>query len=186
MTRRFPSVFGFACAATATAVVLAGAALVGAAGKDDKPAGPKVGDVAPDFSATAHDGKTVQLADFKGKKSVVLWFYPKALTKGCTKEGCNFRDDAEKFTAADAAILGVSFDTVEKQKEFAEKEKFPYPLLSDPKGDIAKAYGVPVSKTGTFNRSTVVIDKEGKISYVSHKVDIAGQNKTLLELLGKK
>lgn len=147
--------------------------------------GPKVGDTAPDFTAKDQDGKEVKLSDLKGK-NVILWFYPKAMTSGCTKEGCLFRDDKPKFDKLDAVILGVSMDQVDAQKKFVEKEKFNFTLLADPEGNIVKAYGVPMLKPGICNRSTVVIDKDGKILYLTHKVDIPKQNAKLLELLGEK
>jgi len=166
----------FLTVSAAAAAALLGFAMVGSADEI------KVGADAPDFTCKDQDGKDVALKDFKGKKAVILWFYPKALTKGCTKEGCLFRDDSAKFEEAGAQILGVSMDTVELQKKFADKEGFKYPLLADADGAIVKAYGIK-NNGKTCNRSTVVIGKDGKIIYVNHKVDIANQNKALLDLL---
>jgi peroxiredoxin Q/BCP len=170
------------------AMITGTAAVVRAEKKEEAAAGPKVGDKAPEFTAKDQDGKDVSLKDFAGKKAVILWFFPKAMTGGCTKEGCAFRDDIKKFEDAGAQVIGISCDKVEDQKKFAEKEKFPYPLLSDADGAIAKAYGVALkeAKGGHIpNRSTFVIDKDGKLVYVNHKVDIPKQNASLLELLGK-
>lgn len=156
--------------------------------------GVKVGDQAPDVTAKDQDGKDVSIGSFKGKKAVILWFYPKAMTPGCTKEGCALRDDMEKFEKLDVQIIGVSMDQVADQKKFADKEGFKYPLLADHEGKVCEAFGVAKNMRKTkdgkeltlANRSTIVIGKDGKVLYVNHKVDIPKQNAELLELLGKK
>lgn len=100
----------------------------------------KTGDVAPDFKVRNHRGEEVRLSDFRGRQ-VVLWFFPKADTPGCTAEGCGFRDRIAHFEKSKAVVLGVSFDSVEDNRRFAEKHDFPFDLLSDLDQAIAKAYG---------------------------------------------
>ena len=125
---------------------------------------PKVGDPAPAFSLPASTGKTVSLSDFKGKKKVVLAFYPKAFTGGCSKEMSGLRDQKAKFDQASTQILGVSLDTLETQTRFAESLKLPFPLLSDAKGAAATAYGVKGLLWA--RRTTFVIDEEGRITAI--------------------
>lgn len=121
------------------------------------------GDPAPPFEAQDHLGNRVTLDDFKGKK-LVLWFYPKADTPGCTAEGCSFRDLSDDFAQKNAAIVGVSFDTPEENKAFAEKYGFSFPLLSDTSRQLGVAYGA-ADDTSASNakRIGVVIDEAGKI-----------------------
>ncbi|HKG22110.1 MAG TPA: peroxiredoxin [Blastocatellia bacterium] len=122
------------------------------------------GDLAPEFTARAHTGEDVSLKDLRGK-TVVLWFYPKADTPGCTAEGCGFRDRIESYAGKNAEILGVSFDTEEENRAFAEKFDFPYRLLCDTGRDIGVAYGAADEPTAMYaRRITYVIDPEGRIS----------------------
>ena len=126
---------------------------------------------APNFSVKDHDGNNVSLADFKGKK-VVLWFYPKADTPGCTIEGKGFRDDYEKFTQKNTAILGVSLDNESDNKAFAKKFDFPYPLLCDVNQEIALAYGAVKGSADEYaSRITYVIGEDGNILEVISQVD---------------
>ncbi len=123
------------------------------------------GDPAPDFEAKAHTGETVRLSDYKGR-IVVLYFYPRAMTPGCTREGVRFNELYEEFQKYGAVVLGVSTDPVEKNRKFAEKYGFKFPLLSDEKGEIAEKYGVLESrKSGAIaaKRTTFIIDKNGVI-----------------------
>ena len=99
-----------------------------------------VGDTAPRFTLLDQDGNTVSLTDFLGKK-VLVWFYPKASTPGCTAEGCNIRDNHAAFVDANVEILGISKDSVKRQKNFATKQNFPYRLLSDESGETVEAFG---------------------------------------------
>ena len=127
---------------------------------------PAVGDPAPAFSLPATDGTTVSLADFKGKKTVVLAFFPKAFTGGCTREMTAFRDTHGEFSGAEAQVLGVSMDDLETQKRFQESLTTPFPLLADPKGEAAAAYGVKTERpngTVVASRVTFVIGKEGTV-----------------------
>ena len=129
------------------------------------------GTKAPSFSVKDHNGNTVSLADFSGKK-IVLWFYPKADTPGCTIEGKGFRDDYEKFTEKNTVILGVSLDNETDNKAFAEKFNFPYPLLCDVNHDIALAYkAVKGSQDEYASRISYVIDESGNILEAISQVD---------------
>ncbi|OEY71973.1 thioredoxin-dependent thiol peroxidase [Salegentibacter salarius] len=135
----------------------------------------EAGDKAPDFSVEDQDGNTVKLSDFKGKK-LVLFFYPKASTPGCTAEACNLRDNWERFQEKGYAILGVSADTQKKQSNFKNKYEFPFPLLADEDKEVIQAYGVwgPKKFMGKeydgIHRTTFIIDEEGKIEEVIKKV----------------
>lgn len=135
----------------------------------------EAGDKAPDFKAEDQDGNTVQLSDFKGKK-LVLFFYPKASTPGCTAEACNLRDNWETFKQKGYAIVGVSADSKKRQANFKDKYELPFPLLADEDKKVIEAYGVwgPKKFMGKeydgINRTTFIIDEEGKIEEVISKV----------------
>src|ERR1700753_3339253 len=105
--------------------------------------GIKAGDKAPDFTLPAQNGAPVRLSDRLGQRVVVLYFYPKDETSGCTAEACAFRDSYQVFTDAGAEVIGVSSDSVGKHASFAENHKLPFTLISDDKGKLRKAYGVP-------------------------------------------
>ncbi len=123
----------------------------------------KVGTEAPDFLVNDHNGNRVSLKELRGKK-VILWFYPKADTPGCTQEGKGFRDEFSKFQEKDVKIFGVSLDNESENKAFAEKFNFPYPLLCDVGREIALAYQAIQSKDdGYASRITYVIDEKGVI-----------------------
>ncbi len=124
----------------------------------------ETGDTAPDFALPDQSGTTVRLSDMLAKGPVVLFFYPAAMTPGCTAEACNFRDLAAEFAAAGAQRLGISADEVDKQKQFADKHQFDYPLLSDTERTVATAYGVR-RRVGPLpvKRATFVIGADGKI-----------------------
>jgi peroxiredoxin Q/BCP len=126
----------------------------------------KPGDRAPDFSLPDAGGKMVGLADFRGRKPVVLYFYPKDDTPGCTKEACSFRDQYEDFTAAGAEVVGVSSDSGDSHRKFAEKYKLPFTLLSDRDSQVRKRYGVPATLGLLPGRVTFVIDKDGIVRHV--------------------
>ncbi len=141
------------------------------------------GGPAPDFSLKATDGSTVQLSQFKGKKSVVLYFYPKDDTPGCTKEACGFRDDISQITAKDAVVLGVSVDDNASHKAFTEKFHLNFPLLSDRGGAVSKAYDAFRMEKGNSARVTAVIDKEGKIRKIFPQVNPEGHSQEVLKFL---
>ncbi|MCK9452009.1 MAG: thioredoxin-dependent thiol peroxidase [Bacteroidales bacterium] len=133
------------------------------------------GEKAPEFSAKDQHGNTVSLSDFKGK-NIVLYFYPKDNTPGCTKEACNLRDNHEALIDKGFVVLGVSPDTEESHQKFAEKFSLPFSLLADPALKIVKAYGAWGEKNmygkkyEGLLRSTFIINKEGKIEEVIKKV----------------
>ncbi len=139
----------------------------------------KEGDKAPDFSLPTDSGKTVKLSDFKDK-TVVLYFYPKDMTPGCTQESCDFRDGYKKLTSKDVEVLGVSFDSPESHKKFKEKYKLPFPLLSDTDKTMAEQYGVYQKKSlyGRFFmgivRTTFIIGPDQKIKKIFPKVKVNG------------
>jgi thioredoxin-dependent peroxiredoxin len=127
------------------------------------------GDRAPDFSGTLADGKQLRLRDFTGRRHVILYFFPKDFTPGCTKEACSFRDRRAEIAALDGEIVGVSMDTAAKHQQFADAYNLPYPLVSDRDGTIAGKYGV--ARLGGWlptKRVTFVIDKAGVVEQVIH------------------
>ena len=126
----------------------------------------EVGSIAPDFTLPSQSGQMVSLKDFVGEKPVVLFFYPKDDTPGCTKEACALRDDYEGFGKLDAEVIGISSDSVESHRSFAAKHNLPYTLLSDEERKVRKLYGVP-NTLGLFpSRVTYVIDREGIVRHV--------------------
>jgi peroxiredoxin Q/BCP len=128
-----------------------------------------VGKPAPDFTSAAQDGTSVHLAALKGKH-VVLYFYPKDETPGCTKEACSFRDTWQDIAKTGAVLIGISADTNDSHKAFAAHYKLPFLLLSDPDGKIGAAYGVPFA--GHHQRETFVIGADGNVAKVYRKVDV--------------
>lgn len=147
----------------------------------------KPGDSAPDFELKGSDGKTYRLSDYKGKKPVVLAWYPKAFTPGCTAECKSMKEQGAEIRDQDAAYFTASVDDAETNKKFAESLSLDYPILSDPTRETAKAYGV-LNDRNMANRWTFYIDKEGKISHIDksvktgqHGSDIAAKLKELGE-----
>ena len=127
----------------------------------------KIGDKAPNFALFSQTGEAVELNDFLGNKPVVLFFYPKDNTAVCTKEACHFRDNFDEFRSLKGAeIIGISSDSIESHKSFADKNNLPFMLLSDPDDDVRKEYGVPKTLGIIPGRVTYVIDKEGLIRNV--------------------
>ena len=149
----------------------------------------KEGQKAPDFTLPSSDGGEVTLSEFKGKESVVLYFYPKDDTPGCTKEACYFRDLRKKFQAAGAEIFGVSFDTIESHDKFIKKYKLSFPLLADEDKTVAKQYGVYKQKSFMGNsymgieRTTFLIDKNQKIAKIFPKVKVEGHADEVLSIV---
>lgn len=125
-----------------------------------------VGDRAPEFTLSSQTGQPVSLQDFRGKQPVVLYFYPKDDTPGCTAEACAFRDQYEVFQEAGAAVLGVSGDTAESHQRFASKYQLPFTLLSDVNNQVRKLYQVPATLGLLPGRVTYVIDREGGIRHI--------------------
>ncbi|HEU5380076.1 MAG TPA: peroxiredoxin [Ktedonobacteraceae bacterium] len=126
----------------------------------------QVGDRAPLFSLPTQSGSTVSLEEFLGKSVIVLYFYPKDNTSGCTAEACSFRDNYEVFKQAGAEVIGVSSDSTESHQKFASKYRLPFVLLSDKKGALRKTYGVPAALGVLPGRVTYVIDKQGVIRHI--------------------
>jgi thioredoxin-dependent peroxiredoxin len=128
----------------------------------------KIGDPAPAISATTDAGTTLNLGDvYKKNNYTLVWFYPKALTGGCTKQGCSLRDASAELKKHGVAVIGVSTDPVEKQKEFKEKNNFDYPLLADTDKKVVKAFGQ--SGAMMASREAYLVDRNGKIVYHDEK-----------------
>ena len=147
----------------------------------------QVGDTAPDFTLPSQSGESVSLKDFIGKKSVVLYFYPKDDTPGCTAEACAFRDSYEVFKEAGAEVIGVSDDSSASHQKFATKYRLPFILVSDTGKQLRKLYGVPSTLGLLPGRVTYVIDKNGIVRHIfnsqfNFKGHIEEAMKTLREL----
>ena len=165
--------------------------------------GLKKGDIAPMFSAKSHDGSDWTLSDYIGKKNVILYFYPAAMTGGCTAQACSYRDHIADLEKLDAIVVGVSGDDQEALRVFRQAHNLNFTLLSDFSGSIAAMYGVPTGDGGSISRVvgeqefilnrgvtaqrwTFIIDKDGKVAYVNDKVDAANDYKAVLENLAVK
>lgn len=147
-----------------------------------------IGDVAPAFSAKNQNGETVSLSDFKGKK-VILYFYPKDNTPGCTAEACDFRDNYQSLTSKGFEVIGVSTDDEKSHKKFETKFELPFTLIADTDKEIVEKYGVWVEKSmygkkymGTA-RKTFLIDENGKIATIIDKVDTKNSSQQLLDAI---
>ncbi len=147
------------------------------------------GDPAPDFTLPDADGKDVALADYRGRK-VIVYFYPAAMTPGCTKQACDFRDSLDSLAAAGYAVLGVSPDKPEKLAKFRDRDSVTFPLLSDPSRTTLEAYGAYGEKmmygkkvTGVI-RSTFVVDPDGKVETAQYNVKAKGHVAKLRRDLG--
>jgi thioredoxin-dependent peroxiredoxin len=164
--------------------------------------GVKVGDKAPLFIVKSDDGSTWNLADHIGKKNIVLYFYPAAMTGGCTKQACSYRDHVEDLNNANALVAGISGDDVAALQVFKKAQNLNFPLLSDFDGSVAKSYGVPTGAGGNITRNvdnadvvlnrgvttqrwTFIIGTDGLVSYINQKVDAENDYKSVLEVLGR-
>lgn len=140
----------------------------------------KINELAPDFQLTASNGEKIKLSDYRGSKYVVLYFYPKDMTPGCTTQACDFRDFYNDFSELDAVILGVSPDPFDKHEKFVEKHGLPFLLLVDDQHEVAEKYGVWQLKKMFgkefmgIERSTFIIDKTGKLIKEWRKVKVQG------------
>jgi thioredoxin-dependent peroxiredoxin len=148
----------------------------------------EVGDTAPHFSLPSADGSVVSLTDFKGRR-VVVYFYPAAMTPGCTKQACDFRDSLDALTAAGVAVIGVSPDSPDKLAKFAERDSLTFPLLSDPGHAVMDEYGAWGEKSmygktmiGVI-RSTVVVDGDGNVELAKYNVKATGHVASLRKTL---
>lgn len=150
---------------------------------------PKLGNLAPAFSLLNQDNQKVSLKDFKGKKNVVLYFYPKALTPGCTTQACGIRDTRAEFDSLDTVVLGVSPDAPAKLTKFIEKHQLNFDLLSDEDHAIAEKYGVWELKKFMGKefmgvvRTSFIIDKEGRLRHIIDKVNTKTHDQDLLKIL---
>jgi peroxiredoxin Q/BCP len=164
----------FARSAVATFVILFGAR--------NAEAMPKPGQLAPDFSLLSQEGSPVSLQDYRGQW-VVLYFYPKDFTSGCTLQGRNFQRDSAQYAARDAVVLGVSVDDAKTHAEFCTKEGLSFKLLADTSATVSKEYGSLMKMPGKklSARNTFLIDPAGKIAKVYVKVDVAGHSKAVLD-----
>jgi peroxiredoxin Q/BCP len=148
----------------------------------------EVGKKAPDFTLVDQNDKKISLKDFKGKK-IILYFYPKDNTSGCTKEACNFRDEFPKFNGVHSVILGVSPDSVSSHKKFADKYDLPFSLLADEDKKVLQLYDVWKEKSMYgrkymgVERTTLIIDENGKIKKIFNKVKVDEHHKEILEAL---
>jgi len=146
----------------------------------------KVGDKAPNFTLPSDSGEEISLKDYQGK-TVILYFYPKDMTPGCTTEACDFRDAAPSYKKKKAVVLGVSRDSQERHGKFRDKYELNFPLLADEDGKVCKAYGVWQEKSlygrkfMGIVRSTFVIDPKGKIAKIYDKVKVKGHADAILE-----
>ena len=143
----------------------------------------KVGDPAPNFTAASSDGSQVELKSIIGKTPIVLYFYPKDDTPGCTTEACSLRDHFAAFRKLNATVYGISYDSIESHKKFIAKFNLPFALLSDKDRVIAKLYGAGGMLFA--KRMTFVIDKSGKIAWINPKVDPSTHSQELEDVLAK-
>jgi len=147
-----------------------------------------IGDLAPEFKLISDENKTVSLKDLRGKK-IILYFYPKDNTPGCTQEACDFRDNIDAFNEKNAVIIGISKDNPLRHEKFKQQYQLPFTLLADTNGDVCVSYGVLDKKSmfgKTFlgiQRSTFIIDETGKISAIWRKVKVTGHSTQVLESL---
>lgn len=150
---------------------------------------PKIGNKAPAFTMLNQKGEKVSLKDFAGKKNVVLYFYPKAMTPGCTVQACGIRDTKRKFTAKDTVVLGVSPDAPDRLQKFIDRDKLNFDLLSDPEHKITEKYGMWGLKKfmgkeymGVI-RSTFIIGKDGKLKHIMDKVKTKTHHDDVLDFI---
>ena len=163
----------------------------------------KMGENAPSFSAVDSNGNTWQSSSFLGKKYLLVYFYPAAMTGGCTKQACSYSEHKAEWESNEVEVVGISGDSPENLKVFKKAESLNFTLLSDSKGKIAKAFGVPTSKGGrierfiegekvtlergvTTKRWTFLVSKKGKILYINSRVNAAQDSRSLLTLFQEK
>ena len=183
--RRFPMRIPLLLVLIAAVVVAVASITVYSAGQNNQ-AMPAVGQVAPGFTLPSQDGSEISLSSFRGKW-VVLYFYPKDMTSGCTIEAHNFQRDQAQFDAANAVILGVSVDTPDSHKQFCTKEGLTFRLLADPGHKVVEAYGSLGNYMGIkiANRHTFLIDPQGKIVRVWTKVEVQHHSAEVLAALAE-
>ena len=149
---------------------------------------PSIGDTAPDFTLSDQNGQDLTLHSLRSSK-VLIWFYPKASTPGCTAEGCSLRDEFEDLKKANVKVLGISMDSVKRQSNFATKQNYPYQLLADTEGEVVRAYGVwgPKKFMGReyegIHRKSFLIDENGVIVHIFEKVKTKTHGKDVLSII---
>ncbi len=143
----------------------------------------KTGDVAPDFSAPLSDGTTFHLKEWLGRAPIVLYFYPKDNTPGCTKEACSLRDDFAAFRDLKAAVVGVSYDSIESHKRFIKEHNLPFPLISDQNRSIAKSFGVAGFLFAS--RATFIIGGDGKVLFADPSVNPSTHSREVRDALAR-
>jgi peroxiredoxin Q/BCP len=152
---------------------------------------PVIGKTAPDFTLPSTTGEPISLRQYKGKKTVVLYFYPKDDTPGCTREACDFRDHTAELDQHGVVILGVSTDSLDSHRAFQDKHKLPFPLLADEDAAVSKLYGVYKQKNlygkkyMGIERTTFVIDRTGRIAQIWPRVKVDGHIQDVLEFVGE-
>jgi peroxiredoxin Q/BCP len=150
---------------------------------------PVIGRMAPDFTLPSTTGDNITLRSFKGKKTVVLYFYPKNETPGCTKEACAFRDHHEEFEMNNVVVLGVNTDSIESHMAFKEKNKLQFPLLADEDAAVSKLYGVYKQrnlygkKYMGIERTTFIVDRTGRIAQIYPRVKVDGHVDNVMEFV---
>ena len=167
-------------------IAICGALTAAAIAATETPMQPQTGSPAPEFSLTTSDGSQVSLKDYRGKW-VVLYFYPKDMTSGCTIEAKNFQRDLDKYNQTGAVVLGVSVDSADSHKQFCAKEGLAFKLLADPGGKISAQYGSTMQYQGATMaaRNTFIINPEGKIAKVYTGVKPAGHSEEVLKDLAE-
>jgi peroxiredoxin Q/BCP len=162
-----------------------------------------IGDKAPEFVLNNQDGELWNIKDYLGQKNIVVYFYPAAMTGGCTKQACSYRDVKSKLEGRDIIVVGISGDAVKNLKIFQQAHQLNFTLLSDATGNVAKEYGVPIAQGGSIKRKvgeseislkhsyslarwTFIIDKEGNISYKDTEVEAAEDGNSVLKFFNKK
>ena len=152
---------------------------------------PVIGKPAPDFTLPSTSGESVSLRSFKGKKTVILYFYPKDETPGCTREACDFRDHHAELEQHQVVVLGVSTDGLESHRHFIDKHQLPFTLLADEDAAVSKMYGVYKQKNlygkkyMGIERTTFIIDRTGRVAQIYPKVKVDGHIQNLLEFVGE-
>lgn len=144
----------------------------------------KEGELAPDFTLQDENSKSYTLSEFRGESPVVIFFYPKAGTPGCTKQACGIRDNYDKFQKNGIVVFGISVDSKEAQKKFKDENNLNFPLLSDQDKKVSKAYDV-LNNFGISSRVSFVIDKEGKIAHILRDINISQHADQVFELAMK-
>lgn len=168
-----------------TLMALAASALLVAASTSWAAEPLKVGDKAPNFKMTGSDGKTYELSDYLGKSAVILAWYPRAFTGGCTRECASLKENGEKLRVFNVAYFTASTDPVDMNTEFAKSLELDYPILSDPEGKTAEAYGVYNKERNAAARTTFIIGEDGTILHIYDKVDTATHGADLAKKLAE-